>query len=388
MQLTVRTLYSLPTVRLSSLEAPEKPHAPPDLGLIFHGGGASLATMKQGQIHDHCRQDRRRSVGVFLVAAISLFFVLALTSEVWARSSGGRYGGRSGFSRSRSGSSGGWSGTPSAPSTPYRGPTSPGYVPPMGGTGFGFLPFLLPFLGGWGIGAGGGSGFGGLFSILIILGIVVLVGKVLLQNLATARRNRLDQAPTSPLGGDRYAVVKCQLALLSTARELQRDLRQYALAATTDTVAGLAASLQEIAIALARQQNYWRYGVIQVEHTGTLDDAERVFNRVVSQERAKLSEELTVNVEGVRRQAPMPDTSTSEEVGRYLVVTLIVATGYPEFLTNQTPTLKDFEATLQRLGTLLAADMLALEVMWSPENPGDTLTEDELIAEYPELSPL
>jgi uncharacterized membrane protein len=344
--------------------------------------------MKQGQINAYSEQDRRRRIGVFLAAAITLFFVLALTSEVWARSSGGRYGGRSGFSRSRSGSSGGWGGTRSVPSTPYRSPSSPGYAPPIGGTGFGFLPFLLPFLGGWGVGAGGGFGFGGLLGILIILGIVVIVGRVLLQNLATARRNRLDGASMSPLGGGRYAVVKCQLALLSTARDLQRELRQYALAATTDTVAGLATSLQEVTIALARHRDYWRYGVIQVEHTGTLDDAERVFNRVVSQERTKLSEELTVNIEGVRRQDPMPGTSTSDEIGRYLVVTLILATGYPEFMTNQTPSLKDFEATLQRLGTLLAADILALEVMWSPENPGDTLTEDELIAEYPELSPL
>jgi uncharacterized membrane protein len=37
---------------------------------------------------------------------------------------------------------------------------------------------------------------------------------------------------------------------------------------------------------------------------------------------------------------------------------------------------------------LLASDILALEVMWSPENPDDALTEDELMAEYPELSAL
>jgi uncharacterized membrane protein len=348
--------------------------------------------MKQGQIHDHCVQDRRHRLSTFLAAVIGLFFVLALTSEVWARSSGGRYGGRSGFSSSRRGSSGDWAGSRSAPSTPYRGPTSPGYSPPIGGPGFSFFPFLLPFLFGWGGGAGGGGfGFGGLFSILIILGIVVLVGRVLLQNLATAWRNRLDRtsmSPLSPLGSGRYAVVKCQLALLSTARDLQRDLRQYALAATTDTVAGLATSLQEVVIALIRYRDYWRYGVIQVEHTGMLDDAERVFNRVVGQERAKLSEELTVNIEGVRRQASAPDTPTSDEIGRYLVVTLVLATGYPEFLANQTPSVKDVEATLQRLGTLLAADILALEIMWSPENPGDTLSEDELLTEYPELSPL
>jgi uncharacterized membrane protein len=46
------------------------------------------------------------------------------------------------------------------------------------------------------------------------------------------------------------------------------------------------------------------------------------------------------------------------------------------------------EATLQRVDTLLTSDLLGLEVIWSPENPDDALTEDELVAEYPELSAL
>jgi uncharacterized membrane protein len=334
-------------------------------------------------------QQRPQHWRILFAVVLSLFFVLALTADAWARSSGGRYGGRAGFSRSRSSPSGGWSGSRPSPTRPYSPAPSPGYTPPMSSPGFGFLPFLLPFLGwGGGIGGGGGFGFGGIFTLLIILGIVVLVGKVLLQNLATARRYRRD-SPSSmsmPLGEGRYAVVKCQIALLSTARSLQRDLQAYASAATTDTVAGLGSALQDVTMALVRFSDYWRAGAVQVQHAATLDDAERVFNQAVGQERAKLSEELTVNVEGVRRQAAPQETAVSEDVGRYLVVTLIVATGYPEFTSYQTPSAKDIEATLQRLGTLLTSDLLALEVIWSPENPGDTLTEDELIAEYPELS--
>jgi uncharacterized membrane protein len=333
-------------------------------------------------------QSRLQHRSLFLAAALSLFLVLALTADAWARSSGGRYGGRAGFSQSRSRSSGGgWSSSRPSPTRPYSAPTSPGYSPPMSSPGFGFLPFLLPFLG-WGGGGGGGFGFGGIFGLLIILGIVVLVGKVLLQNLATARRYRTDGSPSVPLGGDRYAVVKCQLALLSTARSLQHDLQTYANAATTDTAAGLGTALQDVVMALMRYSDYWRSGLVQVQHAATLDDAERAFNQAVGQERAKLSEELTVNVEGVRRQAAARETTPSDEVGQYLVVTLIVATGYPEFTAFQTPSAKDIEATLQRLSTLLTSDLLALEVIWSPENPNDTLTEDELIAEYPELSGL
>ena len=46
----------------------------------------------------------------------------------------------------------------------------------MPSPGFGFFPFLLPFLGwggGLGFGAGGGFGFGGILGLLIILGIAV-----------------------------------------------------------------------------------------------------------------------------------------------------------------------------------------------------------------------
>jgi uncharacterized membrane protein len=216
--------------------------------------------------------------------------------------------------------------------------------------------------------------------------VVVLVGRVLLQNLATARRNRLDGSPAAVGGADRYTVVKVQLALLSTARSLQRELQTYADTAGTDTVTGLASALQDATMALMRHSDYWRYGVVQVQPAATLDDAERTFNQVVGQERAKLSEELTVNVDGLRRRASRSESAPSEEVGQYLVVTLIVATGYPEFTAYQTPSPKDIEGTLQRLSTLLTSDLLAFEVIWSPENPDDSLTEDELIAEYPELS--
>jgi uncharacterized membrane protein len=353
--------------------------------------------MKPEPRSDFGTENRCRYVSVCFAAALSLFLLLAFATDTWARSSGGRYGGRAGFSQSRGGSGGGgWSGSRSAPTRPYSAPSSPGYAPPnysppMSSPGWGIFPFLIPFLGwggGWGGGGGGGFGFGGIFGLLIILGIVVLVGRVLLRNLAAARRDRLDSSPAGAMGGERYAVVTCQLALLSTARSLQRQLQTYANAATTDTVAGLATSLQDVVMALIRHSEYWRYGTVQVQRAGGLDEAERAFNQAVSQERAKLSEELTVNIDGVRRQASMQESRPSEEVGQYLVVTLIVAAGYPEFTAYPTPSPKDVEATLQRLGTLLAADLLALEVIWSPENPDDALTEEELLAEYPELSAL
>jgi uncharacterized membrane protein len=217
--------------------------------------------------------------------------------------------------------------------------------------------------------------------MLIVLGIVVVVGKVLLQNLSRARGDRVGEE-------GRYAVVVCQLALLATARALQDDLRHYAETATTNTMLGLASALQEAVMALRRYRDYWRYGLVHLQRVGDLDEAERSFNQAISQQRVKLSEELTTNIEGIRRQTPRSPSSTADEVGQYVVVTLIVATGYPEFAEYRTPSLNDMEDTLQRLSTLLAADILGLEVIWSPEHAEDALTEDELLAEYPDLSGL
>ena len=141
-------------------------------------------------------------------------------------------------------------------------------------------------------------------------------------------------------------------------------------------------------MALRRYRDYWRYGVVQVQRLGDIDAAERAFNQAVSQERVKLSEELTTNIEGVRRLTPTREGPRADEVGQYLVITCIVATAYLEFTEYRTPSLSDLEETLQRLSTLLAADILGLEVIWTPEHADDALSEDELLAEYPELSGL
>jgi uncharacterized membrane protein len=358
--------------------------------------------MRLDQISADHTPDRRHRRSVCITAALALCLVLALTSDAWARSSGGRYGGRAGFAQSRRGFEGGGGSPSTMPSRPYSGrgslgypvpSPSPGYPMPMPipipvpSPGFGPSPYSPTPLGGGAV-SGRGVGLGGIFAFLLILGIVAFVGKVLLQNLANARRNRAGQPSAGSSGDERYAVVTCQLALLATARTLQRDLQHYAETATTNTVLGLASALQEATMALRRYSDQWRYGTVHVQRAGTIDEAERAFNQAISQERAKLSEELTTNIEGIRRQTPRRESPKADEVGQYLVVTLIVATGYPEFTEYRTPSLKDMEDTLQRLGTLLAADLLALEVIWSPENPDDALTEDELLTEYPELSGL
>ena len=89
------------------------------------------------------------------------------------------------------------------------------------------------------------------------------MGKVLRQNRSNARRNRSGQPSSESWGGERCAVVICQLALLATARTLQRDLQPYDETATTNTVVGLASALPEATMAIRRYREYWRYGMVR-----------------------------------------------------------------------------------------------------------------------------
>jgi uncharacterized membrane protein len=48
-------------------------------------------------------------------------------------------------------------------------------------------------------------------------------------------------------------------------------------------------------------------------------------------------------------------------------------------------TTQDLRQALSVLGSVSSDRLLALEVLWTPQAEGDTLSSDEMIAEYPDL---
>ncbi|RYR52592.1 hypothetical protein Ahy_A06g027486 isoform B [Arachis hypogaea] len=49
---------------------------------------------------------------------------------------------------------------------------------------------------------------------------------------------------------------------------------------------------------------------------------------------------------------------------------------------------KDLKEALQKLGSIPSSKLLAVEVLWTPQNENDTLSERELLEDYPLLRPL
>ncbi|TAF11021.1 MAG: DUF1517 domain-containing protein [Nostocales cyanobacterium] len=250
-----------------------------------------------------------------------------------------------------------------------------GYYP---GGGFGF-PFLIPL---WGF----GGGFGGVFTILIFMAIA---------NFLVQTFRRVSSGSGEEVGDDSnptVSVTRLQVGLLAQARGLQSELNQIAEKADTNTPAGKAEILQEASLALLRHPEYWVYaggGTQQAK----LNAAESQFNRLSLAERSKFSEETLSNVNNqlkfvVAKELPSdvdnPTRLISEGPGEYLIVTLLAAT-LGKWEIPPINSADELRQALRQIGSLPGEQLLAIEVLWTPQAEGDTLTTDDLFAEYPDL---
>lgn len=302
------------------------------------------------------------------VLALALVCVLVFGSagDAMAARTGGRIGGGSFRAPSRSYStprSGGYSGG-------YR---SPGYG--YGGGGFGF-PFLLPFV---------GYGGGGLFSILIFFAIASFIVRSF-QNAGVGGEAGYGSS-------SKVSVAEVKVGLLANARELQPELNRLALTADTSTASGRATVLQEATLALLRHPEYWVYGATNSQKA-SLEAAEAKFNQFSLTERSKFTEETLSNVNSViddDSQKALGGATKDGAIqlkegdsGEYIVATVIVgATGNLDLpKINGTD---DMRQALQQIGGLGSDRLLAVEILWTPQAEGDTLSSDDILAYYPNL---
>ena len=305
------------------------------------------------------------------IVALSLVGVLVLgnASTAMAARTGGRIGGGSFRAPSRSYSTprgGGYGGG-------YSGGYRPGYG--YGGGGFGF-PFLLPFV---------GFGGGGLFSILIFFAIANF--------LVRAFRS----AGVSEDGGygatSKVSVAQVQVGLLANARELQPELNRLALTADTSSASGRATVVQEATLALLRHPEYWVYGATSSQKA-SLEAAEAKFNQLALTERSKFTDETLTNVDSVINDESQKALGGETEEGaiqlregdsgEYIVATVVVgATG--NLNLPQINSSDELRQALQQVGSIGSDRLLAVEVLWTPQADGDTLSTDDILAYYPNL---
>lgn len=270
----------------------------------------------------------------------------------------------------------------------FRTPSSRVYTPSpggyrgggyYGGGGFGF-PFLIPFF---------GFGGGGLFSLLIFIAVTGFIFRSF-RSIAGGGDELVSVSnPT-------VSVARVQVGLMAQARNLQGDLDRMAQMADTGSAQGRAQVLQEATLSLLRHPEYWVYGSSQSEQTG-VNSAEAKFNQWTLAERSKFTEETLSNVNNqlIGGAAPALEGSNGSLVSQtgelatteneYILVTIVVgALGKVELPKVNSP--ETLRQALSRLGSIGSEQLLAVEILWTPQASGDILSTDDLLAYYPNLN--
>jgi uncharacterized membrane protein len=317
---------------------------------------------------------------VALLVVMSCALLVGPVAALAAPRSGGSFGGRGGFRI------GGGSSMPRSYST---GRSGYGYG---GGSHFVFLPSF-----GWGWGGYGGGGGMGPFGTLMLLGLVgfgaVMIARAMRRGTSGARRawslgntddDGYGEADVLP---DRAYVYKVQFGLGRSARGIQDRLARFAADGDTSSAAGLAQLLQQTSLELMRERHSIRYGSVEASGPMSLTNGETKMNGAALAERSRFAVERVRGAEGTVRKS---DTAVTEgaEVLEYVVVTVIIAARQPVL---EVKTLTDQEQLREVLGSLGGVPpnaLLGLEVIWTPADPQDALTSNDLLTGYPDLRSL
>ncbi|KAL9248034.1 hypothetical protein vseg_021399 [Gypsophila vaccaria] len=301
---------------------------------------------------------KKPAIVAILLGALLLFDP---TAPALAAGSGGRMGGQSFSSSSRS------SGSSSSYSYSVR-PSRPVFSAPY----YDSSSYGAGLYAGPAIGVGFGSGL-----VLVLAGFAAYV---LVSGFLSDRDGGVFTAT------DKTTVIKLQVGLLGMARSLQSDLNKIAEVADTSTPKGLSYVLTETTLSLLRHPDYCISANSSVDVKKSIDDGERRFNQLSIEERGKFDEETLVNVNNIKRQSTKSTTSTGFS-NEYIVITILVAAEG----VLKLPTINgsmDLKVALQKLGSIPPSKTMAVEVLWTPQNENDTLSERELLEDYPLLKPL
>jgi uncharacterized membrane protein len=239
-------------------------------------------------------------------------------------------------------------------------------------------------------------GYGGGFGSLMVLAVLGIAAFSLVR---VARRYRnsgqgwgwgsdpdgLDD-DASVMPGRAY-VYRLQVALGRSARGIQDRLARFASEGDTATEAGLANMLQQTALELMREKDSIRAASVDASGPMSLTNAETKMNGLALAERSRFQVERVRGADGSVRRSEIA-AEEGKEALEVVVVTVVVATRAPIGQWKGITDRADLDLCLGQIGGVAATGLLGLEVVWTPADPNDSMTETDLMTTYPELRSL
>ncbi|XP_037467384.1 uncharacterized protein LOC119339418 [Triticum dicoccoides] len=184
----------------------------------------------------------------------------------------------------------------------------------------------------------------------------------------------------------RRTVVKLQVALLGLAKPFQKELNEIAEKVEASNQRWYKFILTETICALNRHNDCCVSSSLSADVKVGADSWEGHFDKISLEERSKFDEETLYNLDGIKRKkeySKKPDGFSNE----YIVVTILVAAdGALKFAEIKTPA--DLVAVLEKLNSIPTREIRGVNVLWTPQEENDILSEERLLADYPNLKPL
>ncbi|RCV30288.1 hypothetical protein SETIT_6G082400v2 [Setaria italica] len=184
----------------------------------------------------------------------------------------------------------------------------------------------------------------------------------------------------------RTTVVKLQVALLGLAKSFQRDLNEIAEKVEASNQRWYKFILTETICSLRRNKNCCISSSLSVDVKDTGDSWEQHFDKISVEERSKFDEETLYNLEGIKKKksySRKPDGFRNE----YIVLTILVAAdGALKF--PQVRNYADLEAVVEKLNSIPARQIQGIQVLWTPQEENDIVSEEKLLEDYPYLKAL
>lgn len=178
-------------------------------------------------------------------------------------------------------------------------------------------------------------------------------------------------------------VTQVQVAMLSQARHVQQALNQIAENTDMSDKQDLTTSLRETVLALLRSPETWTHAAARSKTVATKQAAKEKFEDLSLEERSKFNVKSLSNIDGkVKKQAIV---QSAEDLAAYIVVTLIVGTAHDSPLLKQVTSADELKTALKKLGSVTPEYLMVYEVLWSPQAESDSLTDNELLLNYPNM---
>lgn len=355
------------------------------------------------RIKNSIKKPSHRAASLMTAAFIMFAVLFTPISEASAARSGGRMGGSFGGS-GRSSSRQSYSRSYSAPSRSYSSPSSSynrGYSRGLSSGLYARPPIVVaPTIGNpyaqpsyYGPGGVAVIRRGPSIVDVFLFGVFAVV---VFNVVSSVNDFTNDTSSTSALGPG-VSVAQISVALnvpkKDSSSSILTFLSRLSRTARTDSRVGVSNLVSQVALELLRQRRSAFAASSKYTHYRDGDKAQRDYSALTIQERSKFERESISNYGGVDYSKDGTMKSPSLAGDTYLpqataaVVTIILCIDGD---STKLPTINSV-ADLEQALTTIASDakvddcLRSAEVLWTPEDSDDTLSETDVIVDYPQL---